>query len=271
MAHRPPVPPSPDLMERIKREVAAPGFLRDLTMWAERQAGRGLSIENRHEPSKATDIVNEAIVATLAGVRRWDPTARTLRRHLEQTINSKLWHEYDRTRRRRHIPLDTTSADDSQEEAALDVEMSLRREDPRTRPDGLFEQREIRGKIFHALRLRAGTDRALLDLLDSYETGVHRQGEVTTHLGLDARSFENLVRRFQTARGHVPGELRENLRDMLTRDGGAPIATVARHKGRLIEIAVDELAANDSGDAFSPLDTSNDGDASTDSFDGCAA
>jgi len=260
MAHRAPVLPSPDLIERIKREIAAPGFLRDLTMWAERQVGRGLSIENRLEPNKATDIVNAAIVATLEGVRRWDPVARPLRRHLEQTINSKLWHEYDRTRRRRHIHRDTTSVDDSHDEAAIDVEMSLRREDPRTRPDGLLAQREVQARIFEVLRARAGTDRALLELLDTYETHVHREGEVSVQLGLNERSFWNLVRRFHTARGHVPAELRENLRDMLARDGGAPIATVARYNGRLVEIAVDEPAVNDSADTFPALDTSTDGE-----------
>lgn len=259
MSHRAPVPPSPELIERIKREIAAPGFLRDLTMWAERQVGRGLSIENRLEPNKATDLINAAIVATLDGVRRWDPEARTLRRHFEQTINSKLWHEYDRTRRRRHIPLDTTSVDDSQDEGAIDIEMSLRREDPRMRPDGLFAQREVRAKTVRALRECAAKDPEVLAFLDAYEVGIHREGEVTTRLGVTKQTFYNALRRLQTARDDIPAELWDNFRETLVRDGGAPISTVARHKGRLVEIAVDESAVNDSGDSFSALDTSSDG------------
>ena len=259
MSHRVPVPPSPDLLARIKHEIAAPGFLRDLTIWAERQVGRGLSIENRSEPNKATEMVNAALVATCDGVRRWDPAARTLRRHLEQTINSWLWHECERSRRRRHIPLDTTSVDDSQDEAALDVEMSLRREDPRTRPDGLFAQREVRAKVFAALRTRADRDPDLLALLDAYEAGILREGEVSAQLGLTENTFYNLLRRFKTARGYVPPDLRDDLRDMLISDGGAPVATVARHKGRLVEVVPDEPAMNDSDDALPLLESSSDG------------
>lgn len=103
MSRRAPTPPPPELVEQINREVAAPGFLADLTSWADRQCGKLLSIEDRHEPGKASDLVNAALVATLDGIRRWDPAARTLRRHCEQTINSWLWNECEKLRRRRHM------------------------------------------------------------------------------------------------------------------------------------------------------------------------
>lgn len=243
--------PPGDLLDQIKGEISAPGFLADLTAWADRQCGKLLAIENRIDPHKATDLVNAAIVATCDGVRAWDPHARTLRRHLEQTINSRLWHECDRLRRRRHITLDTASVDDSQDECAVDVEMSLRREDPRTRPDGQLAQREVRSRVFHALRSHAADDPDMLAFLAAYEAGHTREGEAMAHLNLTARSFDNVVRRFRTLRKHIPAALRRDALDMITSDGGPLAATVARHQGRIVEILADDTASNDSADAAS--------------------
>lgn len=136
--------------------------------------------------------------------------------------------------------------------------MSLRREDPRTRPDGLFAQREVRVKVLHALRERAAGDQTLLAFLDAYEDGHHREGEVTERLNLTENTFYNVLRRFKTLRGHIPGALRADMRDMLIRDGGPAVASVARHKGRVVEVVVDENTSA-SNDQFSALDTSNDG------------
>jgi hypothetical protein len=113
-------------VQRIKLEVMAPGFLADLSAWADRQCGKLLAIEGRTDPLKAADLVHGAVVDTCDGIRAWAPDARSLRRHLEQVINSRLWHECARARRRRHISLDTASVDDSQDENLASVEMSLR-------------------------------------------------------------------------------------------------------------------------------------------------
>ncbi len=243
--------PPGDVVDQIKREISAPGFLVDLTAWADRQCGRLLALENRVDPHKATDLVNAAIVATCDGVRVWDPNARTLRRHLEQTINSRLWHECERLRRRRHITLDTASVDDSQDECAVDVEMSLRTEDPRTRPDGRLAQRQVRARVFHSLRAQAAGDDELLAFLDAYEAGHTREGEAMARLNLTERGFDNIVRRFRTLRKHIPDALRRDALDMIANDGGPLAATVARRQGRIVEILADDTASNDSRDAVS--------------------
>lgn len=267
MSHKVPTPPPPELIERIKREIAAPGFLADLTAWADRQCGRQLSIEGRCEPDKASDLVNAALVATLDGVRRWDPEVRSLRRHCELTINSYMWNEYEKLRRRRHIALDTASVDDSQDEApSLDIEMSLRREDMRARPDGLLAQREVRAEVFHALRSHARPDDdGLHAFLDCYENGHSREGEVVARLGLSNQAFRAVLTRFYRLRDEIPDELRRNALDAMIQDGGPPAAAVARRRGRLVEIVADDIeatsASNDSFDALSVLDdgTSTDG------------
>ena len=242
----------------------AQGFLADLTAWADRQCGRQLSIEGRCEPDKASDLVNAALVATLDGVRRWDPAVRSLRRHFELTINSYMWNEYEKLRRRRHVALDTTSVDDSQDQApSLDIEMSLRREDVRARPDGLVAQREVRAEVFHALRSRTRSDDVgLRAFLDCYESGLSREGDVVAQLGLSNQAFRAVLTRFYRLRDEIPDELRRNALEAMFQDGGPPVATVARRRGRLVEIVPDDIASNiasnDSADSFDALCVSSD-------------
>lgn len=223
------VPPPPEIADRIKREVAVPGFLPDLIAWADRQCGKLLSIEDRIGPHKAIDLVNAAVVDTWDGVRAWHPEARTLRRHQEQTVNSRLWHECERARRRRFVPVTPAAVDDSQDEAGdVEIEMSAQREDPRTRPDALVGQREVRARVFGALRVEAARDRELLALLDAYETGHHVESDAEAKVGIAGQAFKNLVRRFKTIRAHRPDELRGAALEVLVRDGGAPQCSVGR-------------------------------------------
>lgn len=257
------VPPPRDLVDRIKREVAAPRFLSELTAWADRQCGKLMSIEDRIDPHKATDLVNAAVVDTCDGVRTWHPEARTLRRHLEQTVNSRLWHECERARRRRFIPLDPAATDDSQDGGGIEIEMSAQREDPRTRPDAMVAQREVRGRVFDVLRAKAARDRELLALLDAYETGHHVESDAEARVGIAGQAFKNLVRRFKTIRGHISDELRGAAFEVMVRDGGAPLGRVAPRR-HIVETGADSVAVAASGD---PLHLSAD-DLGLDSGDG---
>ena len=180
--------------------------------------------------------MNAAVVDTWDGVRAWHPEARTLRRHLEQTVNSRLWHECERARRRRFVPVTPGAVDDSQDEAGgVEIEMSAQREDPRTRPDALVAQREVRARVFGALRAEAARDRELLALLDAYETGHHVESDAEARVGIAGQAFKNLVRRFKTIRGHLGDELRDAALDMLVRDGGAPAAPATAMQLRRVE------------------------------------
>jgi len=125
----------------------------------------------------------------------------------------------------------------------------------------------VRAKVLHALRTSAADDSGVLALVASHEAGYHREGEVRERLELTEHRHRNVVRRLATLRGHVAPELRADMLDMLVSDGGPGAATVARRNGRQVEIAVDEVAANDSGDSFAALDTSSDGGDSGDGGD----
>ena len=265
MPRKAPVPPPAEVVDRIKREVAAPGFMAELIAWADRQCGKLLSMEDRIEPHKAIELVNAAVVDTCDGVRIWCPAARTLRRHLEQTVNSRLWHECERARRRRFVALAPANPDDSQDAAAaLEVEVSAQREDPRMRPDALVAQYEVRARVFNTLRGEAARDPELLALLDAYEQGHHVESDAESRTGVAGQAFKNLVRRFKTIRHHLPDELRSAALEVMSRDGGPPSASVARHRGRVVEVFSDCQTANDSTDSADALGLSGDGGDSDD-------
>ncbi|MBZ0232445.1 MAG: hypothetical protein K8M05_08965 [Deltaproteobacteria bacterium] len=198
----------------------------------------------------------------MEGVRRWDPSVRTFRRHCEQTINSYLWNEYDKLRRRRHLALDTISVDESQDEApSLDIEVSLRREDVRARPDGLFAQREVRAEVFHFLRSHTRPDDiGLRAFLDAYEAGHNREGEIVARLGLTEQAFNAMVRRFHRLKAQLPEELRRNAMDVMIKDGGPAVASVARRGGRVVEIFADERTSEPANESSDGCGDSTDGD-----------
>lgn len=265
MPRKAPVPPPAEVVDRIKREVAAPGFLSELIAWADRQCGKLLCLEDRIDPHKAIELVNAAVVDTCDGVRIWHPEARTLRRHLEQTVNSRIWHECERARRRRFVALTPANPDDSQDSAAaLEVEVSECREDPRTRPDALVAQHEVRARVFEVLRGEAARDPELLALLDAYEQGHHVESDAEARTGVAGQAFKNLVRRFKTIRNHLSDELRGAALEVMTRDGGAPVASVVRHRGHVAEMRAEGQAANDSTDSSDALSFSGGGDTSND-------
>jgi hypothetical protein len=267
MPRKAPTSVTDELADRIRREVAAPGFLGDLIAWADRQCGKLLSIEDRIDPHKAIDLVNAAVVDTWDGVRAWHPEARTLRRHLEQTVNSRLWHECERARRRRFVPVTPAAVDDSQDEASgIEIEMSAQREDPRTRPDALVAQHEVRARIFDALRAEAEDDGELLALLDAYECGHHVESDAEARVGVVGQAFKNLVQRFKTIRRRLPSDVRSDAFDVLIRDGGAPPASVASYRLR-VHSPLCELMDH-TVEAMDPLSVTGD---STDVNDSAAA
>jgi hypothetical protein len=58
-------------------------------------------------------------------------------------------------------------------------------------------------------------------------------------LGWTLPLFVNVRRPLETLLRKVPDEIREAAIEILTRDGGAPITTVARRRGMVVEVSTD--------------------------------
>ena len=78
-------------------------------------------------------VVLDAIADTLDGICVWDATRRPLRYHLLRVVNWRMSHDLQRARRRHHVAYHEPDDEDGAESAA-EMEMSLRRDDERTRP-----------------------------------------------------------------------------------------------------------------------------------------
>lgn len=77
--------------------------------------------------------------------------------------------------------------------------MSLRHEDVRARPDGRLSQREVRARLYGALRDLATKDAEVIALLDAYEAGYLRRDEAIASLGWTLPLFVNVRRRLDVA------------------------------------------------------------------------
>lgn len=228
----------------ISREITR-SFLGELIRWSGRACARLTLIDGRNDPAYATEAVHAAIADTLGGIRVWDPARVSLRRHLEQTINSRVSHDCMRARRRHHVAFDDVT--ESQDESPAAVEMSLRREDARMRPDGRLAQRDVRLRLFATLRSLICGDPEITALLDAYESGDVRRDEVMVRLGWERPRYVNARRRLDNFVNLLPSSLHDAAIEVLTRDGGAPLATRTHRVPDPFETSDDDEGHDDEG------------------------
>lgn len=114
----------------------------------------------------------------------------------------------------------------------VEYEMTAQREDPRARPDGRFAQREVRARVFEALRgmprKTASWSRCLMPTRAlTVDKPTRRRASVS-----GGQAFQNLLRRLKTIRGRLSDELRGAALETMTTDGGAPVVTLARSRSQ---------------------------------------
>jgi len=266
MPKKEPIPPSPDLVAQLQRELT-PEVLRHVHMFADRISARLLALEGRDDPGYVPTMVQDAIGDTYAGIRTWDPARRSLRHHLARVIQSRVSHDVQRARRRRHVSFHEVT--DSNDENAAAVEMSLRCDDERARPDGRLAVLEGRARVYQGLRDMAGDDAEVIALLDAYQDGHVRRDEVMGRLGWSLPHHVNVRRRLDTLSRRLPADLKATALEILVRDGGPPAP--ARTRPTL------DTSASTAGDESSEAaangwgDGSLSGDGGGDSGDGHAA
>jgi hypothetical protein len=210
--------PPPELVARVERELT-PTLYETLLAWSETRAIGVLSLEGLSDPLYPAILVLDAIADTLDGVRTWTPERRPLRFHLMRVVNSRLSHDLERRRRRRHLPFH--ESEDSGE-SLIEAEMSLRMDDPRSRPEGSLALAELRARVDQALRTLAGDDADTLRLIATYADGAQDRAEVMAATGWTLGVFVNVRRRLNTVVRALPAELREAATDALAREPSRP-------------------------------------------------
>ena len=205
---------------RFKRELDHATLAR-ARGYAEKLIARYHQIEGISDLRAPHDVVNQAVVDTLAGVRVWDPEREPpkgglpLWRHLCRVVYSRSYH--DRQRRKRQRSLSFHEADLDREDSVdnmVEVNMSLARDDARKHPDHEAMLAEMRERVLAAAR--AATDDAeVLRYIELLARGL-REGEIRREASWDENAFNRIKRRYETVLLNLPVKLLRDARDLLS-------------------------------------------------------
>ena len=218
MPKKAPTPQTAEWLARFKRDLTD-DIIRDVGNYAEKVSAKLQSVEGVIDPGYADALVGDAIHDTMEGIRSWDPERRKLLSHLCGVVQSRAWADTKRAQRRRHIAFHEPDVDmDGEIEASLiETEMSLRRDDWHTRPEGALALAQLRSHAFAWLHAGAGDDGELLDLIGCYEQGISSEPDIRARLGWSEGTFNNVHRRFKRLRARMPEDLRDEILEVLTR------------------------------------------------------
>jgi hypothetical protein len=218
MPRKAPTPQTPEFLATVYREMTQDVWRR-VRSYAEKHSAKLHQLEGIHDPDYAGHLVSDAFVDTVDGVLAWDPERRHLYSHLCGAVQSRIANRVRHVSRFRHVAFhEPDDGDDNMSAVSMvEMEMSLRADDQRKRPDGAVMNAELRAKVYAAARELAAKDAEILAMLDAHESGALNEPEVVEHLGWTREHYFKVWRRFDRMRHKLPAELREAALDVLSR------------------------------------------------------
>ena len=184
----PPFVPSEDWINALEEQCTEEVLQRARRYAARRAHGVGHIDDGYH----ASELVQDALSDTTIGVLRWDPSTKTLERHIQDVI--KMRTNYDRKRARR-FPHESIDVLDPEGESATlaEVEATLleRSSDTPAAPLVLAAERLAK------LRQLAAGDRAVLRLLDALARGATCKADALRVAELSSVAYNNARRRLR--------------------------------------------------------------------------
>lgn len=209
-----PFSPGDEWIDAFKRECTKRLRL-DLNEYARNRARLVRRVGGRTDEWYAEDQVANAIADTLTGVVAWDPSAKPLYQHLEDTIKYRTRHDRERAKRVKHDRIDAPrTVDDKQMTRGL-VEASLRQDQSNDSADAAI----FASEVIEQLRTLAADDHDLLGYLDAIVAGAEERTEIMEYAQLSIKAFRNTRLRL------------ERLVDQLDMDR-EPVAPVPNARGR---------------------------------------
>jgi hypothetical protein len=133
----------------------------------------------------ADDLVADALADTLFGEVTWDPTAKTLYQHAEDTIRYRTRHDRHRAKRFRHSRIDAPSCAAEQQATRGFVEASLRLDHNGETAEGAIFATEVLTKV----RELAAGDPSILRYLDAIVAGAQTRTEIIEVTKMSLRRF----------------------------------------------------------------------------------
>jgi DNA-directed RNA polymerase specialized sigma24 family protein len=135
----------------------------------------------------AKDLVQDAIVDTLAGVLSWDP-AKPLKLHIEDAIVSRARREYKREKKHRHERMDTALVP-GRDTTTLRAEVEASLQDDHE--DGDAAELLISEELLGRIREAAAGDKLAVRFVDAVADGARNRAEIMEHARMSEKTYRN--------------------------------------------------------------------------------
>lgn len=162
----------------------------------------------------ATELVHEAIAATLAGNARWEPGTKELGNHLIDTIAWQTRNTRRRLGRLRHASLDDSRDDSSTDGCRLENEATLKNTTVGTLPP--LDLHAAVHRVLDELRVQAAGDTDVIRVIETIREGHTEHGELMKASGLRVAKFRNARRRLARMAARLPAETRATVQAVLS-------------------------------------------------------
>lgn len=143
-----------------------------------RSTGRAVSEED------AKDLVQDAIVDTLYGKLAWEPSAKTLKQHIEDAVTWRARRVYNRAKRFRHERMD---AIDASAPVRTEIEASMQMD----REDDSAEELVFGDEVLGQLREAAQGDTLVLRFLDAIVDGAKSRADIMEFAKMSLKTYRN--------------------------------------------------------------------------------
>ena len=180
-----------DMMERVlKQTIALVRKVERRTPWRDAQT--------------PDDRLHTAIVKTLDGTKRWDPTRVDLERHFLGAIASDVSHELERAVKFRHVALDA----ENQNVEELEHETSEALRGAREGKDEV--PKEAWWSIAMAeFRRHAPDDTGVLAIIEAYGHDKLTRRDVMAHAGMSSRQYHAAYQRLVRIAQNIDDDIRD--------------------------------------------------------------
>jgi len=171
------------------------------------------------------DIVNQAVLDTMRGIRLWDPDREPpegglpLWRHLCRVVYSRSYHERQRRKRQRSLSFHESDVDIDSGDSVdnkVEVAMSMERDDGRKHADHEVMLAQMRERVLAAARAAAAGDDEVTGYIGFLDRGLN-EGEMRREAEWTENAFNRIKRRYETVLLNLPAKLLADARDLLAR------------------------------------------------------
>jgi hypothetical protein len=213
---RSPIPPAPDVLDRIHLELTE-GLLQRVKRYALRRVGakRVAGLACFDDELEAEHMATDAATLTILGHRTWDPRV-PLFEHLCGVIRSTSSDEIEHHNKFTRTVVGRLSMDESHgDDAELDRQLNQRGAIDIQRPAHVFTLADARDHLVTSLRFMSRTDAQVTKLLDAYRSGCEDRADVLACTNMTADEYRNARRKLDRLLEALPEHIKEGAADAL--------------------------------------------------------